>query len=98
LSKFFGVIKQFNGEKPLDKHLKKRIEDHFTYRWSKDKLMAFQEDSDLSIFGQLPDEVHQMMYTEFLFRDFLENYKTTFSSFPNEDSVNQNAFYTFYDF
>ena len=33
LSKFFGVIKQFNGEKPLNKDLKKRIEDHFTYRW-----------------------------------------------------------------
>ena len=60
--------------------------------------MAFQEDADLSIFGQLPDEVRQMMYTEFLFRDFLESYKNTFSSFPNEDSVNQNAFFTFYDF
>lgn len=39
-----------------------------------------------------------MMYTEFLFRDFLESYKNTFGSFPNEDSVNQNAFFTFYDY
>lgn len=51
LTKFFGVIYQFNGEKPLNQGLKKRIEDYFTYRWQNDKLMAFEDDADLSIFS-----------------------------------------------
>ena len=39
-----------------------------------------------------------MMYTEFLFRDFLQSYRKTFSSFPNLENVNQFSFYTWSDF
>lgn len=98
LTKFFGVIKKFNGEKSLNIELKNRIEAHFTYRWQNDKLMAFRDEQDLSIFSQLPESVRQMMYTEFLFRDFLDSYKQTFSSFPNDENINQHSYFTWYDF
>jgi hypothetical protein len=33
LSKFFGTVQEFNGQKPLNLELKKMIEDHFQHRW-----------------------------------------------------------------
>ena len=57
LTKFFGIIQKFNLEKPLDPDLKKRIEAHFDYRWENDKLQAFRDDSDVTIFNQMPEEV-----------------------------------------
>jgi hypothetical protein len=38
----------------MNSELKKEIEDHFHYRWEKDKLAAFRDDSDVAIFDQLP--------------------------------------------
>jgi hypothetical protein len=60
--------------------------------------MAFREDSDLSILEQLPEDVMVKMYTEFLFRDFLESYRATFANFPNDENPHQNSFYTWNDF
>lgn len=54
LTRFFGTIQEYNGKKPIDNELKLEIEDHFEYRWSKDKLWAFKTDADMSVFQQLP--------------------------------------------
>ena len=93
LSKFFGTIQEFNGQKPLDLDLKKQIEEHFEYRWQQDKLAAFRDDADLSIFDQLPIDTQVCMYKEFLFKDFLKTYKRTFC-FRDYDCPDQPAFFT----
>ena len=38
LSKFFGLMKEFNKGKDIDKNFKAKIEEYFTYRWKKDRL------------------------------------------------------------
>lgn len=38
LSKFFGLVKKFNHDKPLEPSLKAKIESHFDYLWEHDKL------------------------------------------------------------
>lgn len=57
LTKFFGIIKKFNNDKPINPDLKKRIEAHFDFRWENDALQAFRDDADLTIFNQMPEEV-----------------------------------------
>lgn len=79
MNRFFGTMENFNGKKPMDYKLKKDIEAHFDYRFNNDKLIAFREEKDLSIFEQLPEEVQQTMYVEFLFKDFLNEFKRLFT-------------------
>ena len=50
LSKFFGTLRYFNGEKMINDDLKKQIEALFEYRWKTDRLAAFKEDNDLNLF------------------------------------------------
>jgi hypothetical protein len=40
LSKFFGLIKRFNGSRSISIDLKKEIESYFDYRWINDKNQA----------------------------------------------------------
>lgn len=92
LSQFFGTLKSFNGNKPIDESLKHTMEEHFEFRWQQDKLAAFRDPSDEAILGQLPIDTKIMMYKDFLFRDFLANYKRTFC-FRDYDNPDQPAFF-----
>ena len=40
LSLFFGILERFNGGDPLDKNLKKQMEEHFQHRWANDRNFA----------------------------------------------------------
>lgn len=85
LSRFFGTITSFNNMKPIDVEFKNSVENYFDYRWCRDKLMAFENDDEMNLFDQLPDEIKLNIYSDFLFVDFLEIYKSFFS-YPNKDS------------
>ena len=45
-----------NNLKDLDDLLNK-IEKYFDYRWNNNKNTAFSDDTDVSLFQQLPDDV-----------------------------------------
>ena len=49
LSRFFGTLKYFNGQAEIDIGFKEKLEAHFEHRWNMDKLVAFTEESDLSL-------------------------------------------------
>jgi hypothetical protein len=46
----------------LNKELKNKIEAHFEYRWEHDKLQAFRDAQDISVYDQMPDEVKVQMF------------------------------------
>ena len=96
LSKFFGTIKHYNKEHPIKHELMQKIIQLFDYRWKNDKLIAFQDNADIDILDQLPEEIQRTIYVEFLFRDFLMDYSKTFC-FENELCVNQPSFFTWED-
>jgi hypothetical protein len=54
LMKFFGVIKHFNGDVPLDSKFSISIEKFFDYKWNNDRSLAISKQSDLAILEQLP--------------------------------------------
>lgn len=97
LSQFFGTIKYFNNEQSLDLKLQNQIEELFNYRWANDKLAALSQDEDVNNFDQLPAEVQLTIYTEFLFKVFLDSYKVVFS-FPNILNPNQPSVFSWQDY
>jgi hypothetical protein len=54
LAKFFGMMKHFNEDKPINIELKKKIEAHFDYIWINDKNQAISTECDVDTFNQLP--------------------------------------------
>ena len=93
LSKFFGLIKHYNKGRFLNRDLKVKIEDFMEYRWLNDKNQAMVEQKDIDLLEQLPLEVHQQIYSKFMFKNFLKNFSRYFS-IPNHQTTNQYAFYT----
>jgi hypothetical protein len=49
LSKFFGLIKQFNKGQDIDIKMKERIEEYFDYRWENDHNQAISEPEDVAL-------------------------------------------------
>ena len=97
LSRFFGILKYFNGQKYIDINLKEKIEIHFDYRWKTDKLAGFTDEEDKNLIVQLPSDVQQEIFVGFLFKDFLTTFKSIFE-FPNYDCLNQPSTYSWYDY
>ena len=79
LSKFFGLIKRFNGNVDIEVNLKREIEQFFDYKWQFDRNQAIDDEQEIKILEQLPEEVQNKIYTNFLFREFLLKFKDTFT-------------------
>lgn len=97
LSKFFGLIKQFNKGQDIKFDLKVQIENFFDYRWSNDKNQCISEESDKALLNQLPVDVRRMIYTDFLFMRFL-NYFQRFFTIPNDHTGRKHSFYSWNNF
>lgn len=54
LTRFFGLLKRFNGGKNINQKLTKKIEKFFDYKWNNDKLMAINDPGEIAILSQLP--------------------------------------------
>ena len=96
LTKFFGTIIKFNKMENIDQGLKEHIEVFFDYKWEHDKNAAFQDEVDLQLFSQLPDEVQVQIYNKYLFERFLQSFAKVFT-FPRLNCPHRYAFYTWTD-
>lgn len=70
LSKFFGLLRRFNDNVPIKIQLKEQIEKHFDYKWKKDKNQSVNDPEEEAMLDQLPEEVQNRIFCEFLFSDF----------------------------
>jgi len=75
LSKWFGLIKRFNSSRSISLELKLKIEEYFDYRWINDKNKAVSTDEDQKLLDQLPPAVQRKIYSDFLFKSFILNFK-----------------------
>jgi len=71
LSRFFGMIKNFNNGVDIDKELRDRIESYFEYRWDKDLNQAVNDEEEEKLLQQLPNDVQDSIFSVFLFGKFL---------------------------
>ena len=57
LTRFFGLIRKFNNNAPIDHTLKTKIEAHFDYKWINDKNQAIDDEDELKMLDELPEFV-----------------------------------------
>ena len=81
---------------PIPQSLKSKFEAFFDYRWKNDKNYAFNGEEAEALLSQLPVEQREKIYKDYMFSDFLKKFNRTFE-FPNYDSRNKHAYYTWYN-
>lgn len=72
------MIKRFNGDVPLRLDLKQEIEEYFSYRWEYDRNQAIDDKEEQDMLEQLPSEVQNRIYNEFLFQKFVHQFVEIF--------------------
>jgi hypothetical protein len=97
LSKFFGLLKKFNKGQSIQLEMKNNMEEFFDHRWRNDKNQSISTDQDRDLVEQLPIEIQRAIYTDFLFKGFLQNFRRYFS-IPNYQSPNRHSYYTWTNF
>lgn len=57
LSKFIGLLVNFNTGKPLKHDFHEKMYKYFVYRWNNDRNSAIDDQDEQEILNQLPDNV-----------------------------------------
>lgn len=78
LSRWLGMMKWFNNGRYMDQGYQNTIETYFAYRWSNDKNIAISTKEDEDLLDQVPDFVQREIYSDYLFREFLTNFRKFF--------------------
>ena len=89
LAKFFGVLKHYNGGQPINHSLKLRMESHFDHIWNNDKNLALISPEDEALLNQLPVEIQNRLYTDFLFVDFLNVFTRSYFLVPKAHQIHE---------
>ena len=58
--------------------MQRDIEQYFQYKWQNDRNQAIDDDHEKAIVEQLPIEVTNKLYQEFLYKDLLLQFQPTF--------------------
>jgi hypothetical protein len=78
LQKWINLLTYINKGKPIKRTLTIQIEDFFLYYWNNDRTICFKQPSDKKIVDEIQDTFMQKILLEFLFVDFIYNFKHQF--------------------
>ena len=78
LQKFIGVLKSFNNGIPIDNKIQNQIKEFFIYKWNNDKTYIVQTKDDFRIMEQLTDSCQSLIFKDFLYNDFLTQFRRLF--------------------
>jgi hypothetical protein len=78
LDQFILQIRRFNLGVTLQNNLEQRIQDFFIYKWSTEKNMFLTNNEEKMIMSQLPHEVVVEIYRDFIFKEFLTQFRRMF--------------------
>lgn len=87
LALFFNCIKHLNGGNGYNEDFKTKIEEYFSYYWSKDRNMAVSEDDDVAMLEQLPIFVQDDIYNKFLFNEISRKHTSFFFVNPRQFKI-----------
>mmetsp|Transcript_14801 Transcript_14801/g.22948 ORF Transcript_14801/g.22948 Transcript_14801/m.22948 type:complete len:133 (+) Transcript_14801:98-496(+) len=62
----------------LEEKFAKEIDLYFKYRWAHNKNIALSTMQDQFLMEQLPDEIQRSIYFDFLFKNFMAQYRNIF--------------------
>ena len=78
LSRWILLLKKFNNNKPLPPDMIAQFESYFEYYWHNDKNYAMATEDDMDLLDELPNHIQASIYKDFLFEDFLDQFKVYF--------------------
>ena len=76
LSLFLATLKRFNHDTPLSQTAQSDLAKFFAYRWQEDKNVIVSSEDDLKLLEQMPSDVQTSIYSEFLFKNFLDTHQS----------------------
>lgn len=79
LFEWITLLSKFNKGKPLHKDLISEIESFFDFYWKNNRMRVFKSEIGLRYIQELPSGVSESIVIEFLFRDFLNLFKSIFN-------------------
>ena len=107
LETFFDFLRDRNGGQHFSLELKHEISEYFEHRWEFDKNAAIDDPHELELLQQLPIWVQDDIYTDFLWRLFLQKFNGFFrivngskfgvSKYTIEGKVCDRTFYNWND-
>jgi hypothetical protein len=74
LNRFFGLLIKFNLNAPTNLDMKLKFEKYFDYKWKNDKNIAIGPEEKAAIVDQLPIEIQDRLFNEFLYNDFIKRF------------------------
>ena len=97
LAKFFGILRHYNMEEHMEINMKQRVETYFDYRWDNDKNDVVNNEEYLGFMQQLPQYVQDNLLNEFLYKDFLVDYKSSTFYYPKVNSKVKHCCFSYDD-
>ena len=71
MAEWLQVLKNYNNHKPVPLDMVAEFERYFEYYWQNDKTYAMVSEEDLAILDELPEDIQNCIFKDFLFKDFL---------------------------
>ena len=96
LQKFFGLLRAFNNDIPIKEDIKAKIEAHLAYKWRNDHNSAIDDEDELQMLIELPEQVQDAIYCDFLYDNFLITFKDYFKIPRDIDAPINDMRYTNY--
>ena len=93
LARFFGLLKHFNDSEDMDWTMQQNIEQYFQYKWLNDRNQAIDDQYEKDIIDELPREVTNKLYQEFLYKDLLVQFQPTFRLAKKQENPSDNIKY-----
>ena len=79
MEQFFGLLRHLNNYLPLNKKLVHEIIDFIKMRNNNDKNCFLTDEKDQLMMEQLPKNCQIAIYTQFIFKDFLCQFRLFFN-------------------
>lgn len=78
LNRFYNVLKHYNRGQGIDKDFQNSMNEFFKYKSAFDKNNFLETPTDIAIFESLSVELRNAIYTKFVYRKFLDYFKSFF--------------------
>ena len=84
LNNWLTLLTRFTNHKPLPAHLVNKIESHFAFFWSNNRLANISKDDPFM--ATLPRSIKRAIMINYLFKDIFFRFRQFFNTFENRDS------------
>jgi len=95
LNLFLGTLRKFNDNVPVSKSLENKLDKYFHYRWYFNRNLAISTEADKQIYDELPGRIQTELFVDFLFKSFIERYRSILEINQTKYEYKRKSLHTF---